>query len=334
VGDVLKGEPAEKAGILVGDKITHINGKAVNGFGGSLDSIQESIILSKGKKIEFTVERPGAPQPLKLVSEFKTDESKWFQRSGLRQVGIAPEATKLEVAAVGKGSPGEKAGLKVDDEVVTVSGQTFKNVSSLIDHVKANGEKPIEFVVLRKGERLTLTATPRIPVPQDEKTPKHPMLAVSFNAPPYTNEGIVHPSPISQVTDSLRMMWITITSVISPDSSIGVDHLSGPVGIAKVQYAIWQMDDGWRRILSFMVLFNVNLAVLNMMPFPVLDGGHITLAILEKLRGHPVKSKPLEILQTICALALMSLMLFVTSKDIGDGFGRGGSKNKLVFPQD
>jgi regulator of sigma E protease len=93
------------------------------------------------------------------------------------------------------------------------------------------------------------------------------------------------------------------------------------------------MEDGWRRILAFMVLFNVNLAVLNMMPFPVLDGGHITLALLEKIFGRPVRAKPLEVLQTVCALLLISLMLFVTSKDIGDGFGRGSKKNQeIVFP--
>jgi regulator of sigma E protease len=93
------------------------------------------------------------------------------------------------------------------------------------------------------------------------------------------------------------------------------------------------MEDGWRRILAFMVLFNVNLAVLNMMPFPVLDGGHITLAVLEKIFGRPVKAKPLEILQTFCALMLISLMLYVTSKDIGDKFGHGPPKSEqIVFP--
>jgi regulator of sigma E protease len=129
------------------------------------------------------------------------------------------------------------------------------------------------------------------------------------------------------------MMWITIESVAAPDSSIGVGHLSGPVGIATLQYQLLQMDDGWRRILAFMVLFNVNLAVLNMMPFPVLDGGHIVLAILEKIFGRPVKAKPLEILQTVCALALISLMLFVTSKDIGDKFGHNTPQNQeVIFP--
>ena len=71
-----------------------------------------------------------------------------------------------------------------------------------------------------------------------------------------------------------------------------------------------------------------------MLPFPILDGGHITLAVLEKICGRPVKAKPLEILQTVCALVLISLMLFVTSKDIGDGLGRGSkAATETVFPK-
>jgi len=98
-------------------------------------------------------------------------------------------------------------------------------------------------------------------------------------------------------------------------------------------YQLLQMENGWSRILAFMVLFNVNLAVLNMLPFPVLDGGHITLAVLEKICGRPVKARPLEILQTLCALLLISLMLFVTSKDIGNDLGRGSRKSEeLIFP--
>ena len=331
VGDVVKDKPAQKAGMLPGDKITHINGSAVNGFAGSLESIQESIVLSKGKRIEFTVERPGAAAPIKLISEFETEKSKWFQRSGLRQVGILPEAEKILVSGVSKGSPAEKAGFKSEDVFVSANGQPFKSVTAIIDFVKANGEKPIEFVLLRDGKQITTTATPRVPISPEGKGP---MLGAGFGGMPFANQGIVHPGPLQQVGDSLRMMWITITSVISRDSSIGVDHLSGPVGIATLQYELLQMEDGWRRILGFMVLFNVNLAVLNMMPFPVLDGGHITLAILEKILGRPVKAKPLEILQTVCALALISLMLFVTSKDIGDRLGRGGGKaTEYVFPQ-
>ena len=330
VGEVEKGSPAEIAGIHPGDKIVAINGKPVDGWAGSLDSIFEGIILSKGKQIEFMVERVGDTKPLKLISEFKTEKTQWFQRPSLRQVGIDPASEHIQIVGISKGSPAEKAGLKDGDVLVSMNGKTFKEREEALAFVKATGAKPIEIEVTRDGKPAKFTATPVVPISPEGKGP---MLGLGFYGVPYQNQGIVRPGPIQQVSESLRMMWTTITSVIASDSSIGVGHLSGPVGIAKMQYALLQMENGWRRILSFMVLFNVNLAVLNMMPFPVLDGGHITLAILEKITGRPVKAKPLEILQTVCALALISLMLFVTSKDIGDGFGHGEKKrDEIVFP--
>ena len=330
VVEVLPDSPAAIAGILNGDKIIAINGSPVNGFAGSLDSITEGIILSKGKQIEFTVERAGAPAPLKFISEFKTPKTQWFQRGGLRQVGIGPESDHIKLGSVVKGSPAEKAGFMDGDVLVSMNGQAFKDGDKAIAFIKQIGANPIQFEISRNGVALKLTATPVVPV---SPAGKGPMLGLGFDPWPVQNEGIVHPGPFKQVGDSLRMMWTTIASVAAPDSSIGVGHLSGPVGIAKLQYQLLQMENGWRRILAFMVLFNVNLAVLNMMPFPVLDGGHITLAILEKITGRPVKAKPLEILQTVCALALISLMLFVTSKDIGDSFGHGrAAGEEVVFP--
>jgi regulator of sigma E protease len=330
VGEVLAGGPAAVAGILPGDKILKINGKTVDGFAGSLDSITESIILSQGKQIEFTIQRGSSPTPLTLISEFKTEKTKWFQRAGLRQVGLGPEMDHTEISWVGLGSPAAKAGLKEGDVLVSLNGQTFKSDELALAFVKATGAKAIEIIVTREGKTLSFTATPVVPI---SPAGKDPMLGVAFYSAPYRNEGIVHPSPIAQVSESLRNMWTTITTVIAPGSSIGVGHLSGPVGIASLQYELLQMENGWRRLLSFLVLFNVNLAVLNMLPIPVLDGGHITLAILEKIFGRPVKAKPLEILQTVCALALISLMLFVTSKDIGDKFGHSKPKTEeIVFP--
>ncbi len=331
VGQVLENSPAAKAGIQSGDKITHINGKPVDGFAGSLDSITESIVLSKGKQIEFTVERKGSPAPLKVVSEFKTAKTQWFQRGGLRQVGIGPQIDHIALGNIAQGSPAEKAGFKDGDTLISMNGQKFTEDSAAVAFVKSVGANPIDVEVSRGGQILHLTATPQIPL---SPAGKGPMLGLAFAGVPYQSQGLIHPSPFKQVSDSLRMMWTTITSVAASDSSIGVGHLSGPVGIATVQYELLQMDDGWRRILAFMVFFNVNLAVLNMMPFPVLDGGHITLAILEKIFRRPVKAKLLEILQTACALVLMSLMLYVTSKDIGDKFfGHGpAAGQKLVFP--
>ena len=330
VGEVVEDSPAAKAGILPGDKIIQINGKPVDGFAGSLDSITEGIILSKGKQIEFTVERAGAPAPLKLVSEFQTQKTKWFQRSGLRQVGIGPEIDHIELGSIVKGSPAEKAGFKDGDVLLSMNGQAFKESEKAVAFVKETGAKPIEFAISRGRQNADLTATPVVPV---SPPGKGPMLGLGFYSAPYQNQGIVHPGPFKQVGDSLRMMWTTITSVVASDSSIGVGP---PQRAGRNRDPPVSTPANGRRLAAHPRLHGA----LQREPrraqhdaFPVLDGGHITLAILEKIFGRPVKARPLEILQTACALALISLMLFVTSKDIGDKFGHGpAAGQEVVFP--
>jgi regulator of sigma E protease len=332
IGEVRPGSPGEKAGLMVGDKVLSINGKKVNGFRGTLDSIFETIVLSSGPQIEFEVERSGASEPLKLVSTFEIEETKWYQRRALRQVGIGALDEQLLVSSVIPNSPGARAGIQPEDQIVSLNGRSFIDSGEAVDFIKSMGTEPIEVVISRAGKTMNLSLTAKKPLsPADA----NPMLGVSTFSSPFIDQRIVHTGPITQVYDSVRMMWTTIVGLLTPSSNIGVDHLSGPVGIAKMQYELLQMDDGWRRILAFMVLFNVNLAIMNMLPFPVLDGGHITLALLEKIFGRPVRAKPLEVVQTACALMLMGLMLFVTSKDIGDGFGRGSaSKNEVIFSKD
>jgi len=332
IGEVMPDSPAEKAGLLAGDKIIEINGKTVHGYAGTLDSIFESIILSEGDEIKFTVERPGESAPLKLVSKFKIPEkSHWFHRSGLRQVGIQPQGEHIAILSVLKDSPASRAGLKAGDRLLAMDGTKFANISNALEHIKHAGLNPIDFEIKRGGSNMTVAVTPLVPV---SPVGKGPMVGLAFDDVETVDEAIVYPKPLQQVADSLTMMWTTISRLVSRDSSIGIDHLSGPIGIAKHQYAILQTEHAWQRLLAFMVLFNVNLAVLNLLPLPVLDGGHITLAILEKLARRPVKARVLEVVQTAFALMLISLMIYVSSKDLGDGFGRGSTKDeKIVFPK-
>jgi regulator of sigma E protease len=334
IGYVQTGSPAAQAGLLPGDVVETINGKPVRGFAGTLDSITESIILSRGKEITYTVKRPGVAEPVTLKSGFKTEKTQWFQRRGLREVGLDPAAPSI-VGTVFPNSPAADVGLKKDDEITAFDGQPLRSFRQLSEYLRSNGWKSVALTVKNPaGEVREVTLTPEKP---EKPTNMDPMIGVTWSGSRDVDDHIVHPGPFQQVADSVNMMWVTVTSVIAPDSNIGVDHLSGPVGIAEMKYKLLQTDEGWRRILAFMVLFNVNLAILNMMPFPVLDGGHITLAILEKIAGRPVKARPLELIQTVFALALISLMLYVTSKDIGDNFGRGGGAKdgpKVVFRAD
>jgi regulator of sigma E protease len=129
-------------------------------------------------------------------------------------------------------------------------------------------------------------------------------------------------------------MWMTIKIISAPDSNIGPDQLAGPVGIARTKFLLLQEEHGWLRVLAFFVLFNVNLAVLNMLPLPVLDGGHIVMAILEWIRGKPLPARFLEAIQAGFALLLMGFMLYITTKDLGDIFTGGSKAPQLEWPEE
>ena len=121
----------------------------------------------------------------------------------------------------------------------------------------------------------------------------------------------------------------TLQALFSRKSDVGVQQLGGAVMIIRVYTNLFEAPDGWRLVLWFSVVMNVNLALLNMLPFPVLDGGHITLAILEQIRRRPVSGAILNYFQTACAMALIAFMLFIAFFDTGD-WVRSARQNREV----
>jgi regulator of sigma E protease len=129
---------------------------------------------------------------------------------------------------------------------------------------------------------------------------------------------LVHPDPLSQVADAIATIRSMLEALFSPKSDVKAQHFSGPVGILRAYYGLFNSEEGWRLALAFSVFFNVNLAIFNMLPFPVLDGGHITLALVEAIRRKPINSTFLEYMQTGCAILVMGFIAYVTFFDIGD----------------
>ena len=338
IGWVEPASPAAKAGLQRDDKILAVNGSPVSSWEGTLDSVQLNIVTSRGSHIEFTVDRPGQGV-MKLNSEFDIPPTtSWVQRRPVRQVGIQPIGVgpvTIGIAAEEfvKNPPAGKAGLKDGDKLLTINGTEIVSDDQALHLLKENGANPVEIGYERDGNKATATVTPVVPIsPKDDSA--RPMIGVGLSQELVVNREIIKPGAFKQIGDTVKMMWITITSVIAPDSSIGVQHLSGPIGIGKLQYFMLQMDYPVLRILGFLVLLNINLAILNMLPFPVLDGGHIVLAIMEWIAKRPVRVKLLEYIQLCFVFLLFGIMLYVSSKDAFDDFGRGSSKRSepLVFP--
>jgi regulator of sigma E protease len=121
-------------------------------------------------------------------------------------------------------------------------------------------------------------------------------------------------APWAQIASVLERTWKTLASLVDRRSDIGLDKMSGPIGIGKV--LIDAAKDGFISLLIFVVLINVSLAIFNMLPIPVLDGGHIVLATIEKLRGRPLPLRLVMTVQSFFMLLLISMILYVSFFDV------------------
>ena len=128
----------------------------------------------------------------------------------------------------------------------------------------------------------------------------------------------VFPEPLEQIKVSVGAIASTIDAVASSRSGIKLQHMGGPVMMMNAYYNMLSNPEGLRMALWFSVVLNVNLAMLNMLPIPVLDGGHITLALIEAIRRKPVNVRILEFVQTGCALVIISFMVFIAFFDVQD----------------
>ena len=133
-----------------------------------------------------------------------------------------------------------------------------------------------------------------------------------------TNVLLVHPNPLEQIQSSVGQIFGTFGALFARKSEIGVQQLGGAVMIARVYYNLFESEDGWRRVLWFSVILNVNLALLNLLPLPVLDGGHILLSLIEAIRRRPVSARILQSIQTGFAALLICFMVYIAFFDTGD----------------
>ncbi len=316
IGYVVEGGPAAKAGLQPGDKILSVNGHRItriSGMGRMSDTLAWNVATSDAPIIPIHFERHGKERMVEV--EPIAEPSSGWRRKNLRQIQVAPAMTPM-VARVIPNSPAEAAGLKSGDLVVAADGQKLFSPIPLAELLSNKKGAPVTLTVRRGGKHganFTAEITPRIP---DGQTV--PRIGIEWD-----QRGLItlsHPRPLSQIKSSLLTMWETISAVTAPRSEISVQQLSGPVGIMRIYYLLFQSPLGWQLALWFSVVLNVNLAVMNLLPLPVLDGGHVLLALIEWFLGHPIHQKTLEIVQSGFAMLLIGTMLYISFFDIGDAF--------------
>ena len=219
---------------------------------------------------------------------------------GLKLLNLDPR-DHPQVLVVDSDSPAEKAGVKLGDRIISYAGVPIASQEQLIDLIRKCGGQTNVVRVEREGKKVAMNITPTM-----DPSTKTGRIGVALGVDS-TQVYIIQrpgPTPWQQVRDVMDKTFATIGALVhSRETGVGAKDLSGPVGIFSILAAQFKTD--YRLALSFLVLLNINLAIINLLPIPVLDGGHILMAIIEKIWRRPLSLKFVEYTTTGFAMLLI-----------------------------
>jgi regulator of sigma E protease len=307
--------PGWKAGLRPGDTIVSIDSHPIkNFFSTSQDSVTWRIITSENTNIAIKYLRDGQEKMAYAIPYHHPTH--WYERRALRQILVAPAVPAI-VDEVVSNSPAAMAGLTNGDVIMALNGEKIYSplaITSAEDAMSNSPVVPMTLTVQRDNQQFNRTITPKKPLKPADSNPSLGIMDWLLD----TNVSLVHPTPLDQIQSSIGTIVGTLGAVFSPKTEVGVQQLGGAVMIARVYYNLFQSEDGWRQVLWFSVVLNVNLALLNMLPLPVLDGGHIVLSLVEIFRRRPVSARVLNSIQSGFAVLLIGFMLYIAFFDTGD----------------
>lgn len=219
-------------------------------------------------------------------------------------------------------------GMRAGDMLTAVNGQLVHSLQDFFNVVnKVLPRETVNFVLERNGiaytvvfipEKLTSTLLP----PRTQY-----LVGVQLNPAPI----IIHVNPIKQFASNINMTFRTLGSLFHRGSDLSVSNLMGPPGIIRILHSFSVTD--LRLLIWFVILLNINLAILNLLPIPILDGGHIVFATIAKLRGKPLPAKVIAGIQGIFMLILVGLMLYISFFDVRRWQGDRESSEKVEREQ-
>jgi regulator of sigma E protease len=302
--DEIEGAAPLRAALRHGDTITAIQGRPVQNW----NEIGRAILNSSGDSLRFTTNRG------EVVVDAGTASGPTRQAYF---VALEPYTPPV-IGELTPGSPAAKAGLQVGDSIVRVGGEPVATFSDLVTRVSASAGKPVDLDVIRDAVPIHMTVTP-VSTVIDNPTGRGTLTVGRIGA---GNRKMVRHEPLSlgeavvEGARDTREMAGSIFSILGGliKRDIAMDQLGGPIMIA--QQAASAARSGMAALLGLLAMLSINLAVLNLLPIPVLDGGQVVLQVAESVKGSPFSARARQyILGTGVALVLL-LMLVVSYNDI------------------
>ncbi len=300
VGFVEGGNPVHDAGLRIGDEIVSVNGTPVANW----QDIMTEVVLHDAVELEVRSQAKGAM--------FTIATSNDDLRLGRVFEDVVPAVGGENFCMVGMVEPGstaEKAGIRPGDLIVEFRGEKVHSQTHLINLVGASENQTLPVVVDREGERFSLMVTPTMDTERNQVR-----LGIRFNNFWASNTFISHPKPMDQIRSHGRIIFRVLKALVTPETARNAaSNIGGPVAImhmywmvlsSSLMYAIWLTG-----------LINVNLAIINLLPLPILDGGHIVFASWEGITRRRVNPRFVTVLSNIFFVLLLTVFVLLTFQD-------------------
>jgi regulator of sigma E protease len=231
--------------------------------------------------------------------------------------GLIPRVQNdpMRVDVVSAGMPGDLAGLKPNDTLVAVNGQSFHSVSALLAYLQDQGGRPLVLNVLRGTQTLTINVTP---VLGDEPGgTKAYQIGFRAQKPPVRVENLHTGPAIAQAGTRSLKYATTIVDILKGmfTHHVSVRSVSGPIGIGQQVHEAFQMP-GWNPLVELMALISINLGIFNLLPIPILDGGMILFLAIESAIRHDLNQQIKERVYQVAFVCLIAFAAFVIFNDI------------------
>ena len=312
---VAESSSAQRAGLQQGDLITEVNGESVRSWAEFRWQLIQAVM--REQSVRLTVQRPNNERgnwlsevvlPAQALPEQDID-SELFDRLGMSLA--RPPALLGEIVP---GGPAAEAGLQAGDQIQTVDKQAVADAVAFIGALQAAPGRAVSIEGLRRGERFSAVVTPRA-----ERDGERMVGRIQAQVDMSAAMVVVQSGPVEAVSRAVRKTWDTsaltvrmLCKMLIGEASL--KNITGPITIAD--YAGQTARVGWISFLSFMAFVSISLGVMNLLPIPVLDGGHLLYYAVELFSGRPVPERVAEVVQRAGLGVLMALMAVAVFNDI------------------
>lgn len=321
IGGIGENTPAARAGMLKGDEVTAIDGESTTTW----EAVSLALVdrIGDSGSIKVTVNTADSNISKDYVVQVDTFMLGNEKENPVELLGIERYFPKVPVILgdIAEDKAGARQGLLSGDHVQSVNGEAVDDWRRWVEVIRANPEKPIQVTLLRKGELLTLTVTPdsvtddkdqrfgQLGVaPSEEAVTLPPELVRTYNYAP-------HEALVQAVGHTWSLMGLTVKTLWKMvKGEISLETLSGPITIARL--AGESVSYGLETFVSFVAYLSISLGVLNLLPIPVLDGGHLMFYLVEWLKGSPVPERVQHIGNSIGLGLLMMFMGLALYNDV------------------